>query len=212
MALTNAYCTLVEFQNHVMANGGPDFTPADDGNMEIAIQAATNWLDDEFGTTFYAVTETRYFTAQFADLLYVSDLLTVTTLKVDEDEDGVYETTWATTDYRLEPVNAPGGRLPRPYRQIRTKQTTGNYSFPTGVEYGIEIAGTWGYCTAANRPAEIKQWTLLMAHRLWRRKDAIFGIAGTPALGVQVVQAKITADEDLMLLLKNISRRAAFYG
>lgn len=212
MALTNAYCTLVEFQDHVMANGGPDFTSVDHGNMEIAIQAASSWLDDYFDTTFYAVTATQYFTARWYDLLHVPDLLTVTTLKTDEDGDGTYETTWTTSDYRLEPVNAAARRNPIPYRQIRIKEVSGSYNFPTGVEYGVEIAGTWGYCTAANRPAEIKQWTLLMAHRLWRRKDAIFGIAGTPALGVQVVQAKITADEDLMLLLKNISRRAAFYG
>ncbi len=202
--ITNGYCTLSELKGHIIANGGGDFTPEDDTNLEIAINAVSRWLDNHFDTSFYARTETRYYDAQWYDLLYVDDLLTVTTLKTDEDEDGNYETTWANTDYWLEPRNAATNK--RPYRQIR-QRATGDYSFPVGVEYGVEITGAWGYCTEANRPAEIKQFTLLMSHRLWKRKDAIFGVAGTPALGVQIIQARITADEDLMLLLTGIDRR-----
>lgn len=202
--VVNGYCTLAELKGHIVANGGGDFTAEDDTNLEIAINAVSRWLDNHFDTSFYARTETRCYDAQWHDLLYVDDLLTVTTLKTDEDEDGTYETTWASSDYWLEPRNAATNK--RPYRQVR-RRATGDYSFPVGVEYGIEITGTWGYCTEANRPAEITQFTLLMAHRLWKRKDAIFGVAGTPALGVQIIQARITADEDLMLLLTGIDRR-----
>ncbi len=47
----------------------------------------------------------------------------------------------------------------------------------------------------------------MLAHRLWLRKDAVFGVAGTPGLGVTVVQAKITADADILTLLEGIERR-----
>jgi hypothetical protein len=46
-----------------------------------------------------------------------------------------------------------------------------------------------------------------MAHRLWMRKDAIFGVAGTPGLGVTVVQAQIREDADILAMLAGIDRR-----
>lgn len=206
MALTNAYCTLAELKANIVSGSPVTFTAADDDNLELAIQAASQWIDSYFdGTTFYARTETRYYTARWSDYLDVDDLLTVTTLKTDEDDDGTYEVTWTTDDYWLEPKNAQLGRQPTPYRHIRVNQN-GDYSFPTGVEYGIEIAGTWGYCTAAKQPPEIKLATILMAHRLWKRKDAIFGVAGTPALGVTIIQSKIQQDSDIVMLLSKIDR------
>lgn len=206
MAITNGYCTLAELKAHIAADGGATFSASNDTNMEIAIEAVSRWLDNHFGTSFYARTETRYYTAEWPDLLHIDDLLTVTTLKTDENDDGTYEITWTTSDYILEPRNAAAGSQPKPYRQIR-RSTSGDYSFPAAVPYAVEIAGTWGYSTAANQPKEIKQATLLMAHRLWRRKDTIFGIAGAPALGVTVIQARIQADSDIMLLLEGVDRR-----
>lgn len=211
MPLTNAYLTVDELERHVLSQGNQPFSQEDRVNMEFAIQAVSEWLDIRFDTTFYAISETRYFTAQYPDLLYVDDLLTVTTLKTDDDNDGTFETTWASTDYDLEPLNAATGRLPRPYRQIRT-DINGDYTFPVRVNRGVEIAGSWGYCTAANRPAVVKQFALLTAHRIWKRKDAIFGVAGAPALGVQVIQAQIQQDSDMMMLLQGIDRRGAYYG
>lgn len=212
MPIINGYCELEELKAHIMSNGGGTFTDEDDINLESVINAVSRGLDATFDTTFYARTETRYFTPQYYDTLYIPDLLSVTTLKTDDNDDGTYETTWATTDYWLEPRNAQASSTePKPYRQISAR-ARGERTFPKDVEYGVEIAGSWGYSTKANQPAVIKQFTLLFAHRLWRRKDAIFGIAGTPALGVQVIQARIQQDSDLMQLLQGIDRRAAHYG
>ncbi len=202
--VTNGYVTLTELKNHIQANGGGGFTAADDDNLSIAINAASRWIDRQKHTSFYARDETRYFTAKYGDLLYVDDLLSVTTLKTDDNADGTYETTWATTDYVLEPRNAALGSEPQPYRQIRYN-VNGDYSFPVNVRDGVQIVGSWGYASSA--PAAIKQATLLMAHRLWKRKDAIFGVAGTAALGITMVQAKITTDTDIMTLLDSIGER-----
>ena len=60
MSLSNAYCTLKELKDHVIANGGGAFSAADDNNLEIAIEAASRWLDSYYQTSFYARTETRY--------------------------------------------------------------------------------------------------------------------------------------------------------
>ena len=117
MAITNGYCTLEELQAHIQSNGNNDFTLNDEANMEFAIEAVSRWLDSHFDTSFYDRTETRYYSARMYDLLYVDDLLTVTALKTDDNNDGTYETTWTTDDYWLEPRNNPNGSQARPYRQ-----------------------------------------------------------------------------------------------
>jgi hypothetical protein len=198
--VNNGYASIEELQAHIDASGDASFTAADDENMELAIEAASRWIDAYTGSRFYAATETRYYTADWYDLLYVDDLNALTTLKTDEDGDGVYETTWSATDYILEPRNGPA--LGIPYRQIRINRE-GRYSF-SRLPHAIEVTGSFGQTAA---PPVVKQACLLLAHRLWRRKDAIFGVAGTPGLGVTVVQAKIIQDADITALLDSLGRR-----
>lgn len=209
--INNGYCTQSELINHVMANGGGTFTDADKLNMDIAIEAISRLIDHLHQTNYYGVTETRYFTAEWPDLIYIDDLISITTLKADDDYDQTFETTWATTDYWLEPRNARAKANPqdrKPYRQIRTN-INGDYFFPAGLGHAIEITGVWGYTTVAL--AVIKQATLLAAHRLWKRKDSIFGVAGTPQLGVQIIQARIQQDSDIVQLLQGTDLRG-FYA
>jgi len=210
MALSNAYATVAELQGHVNTDTSATWTNLDINNMTSVIQSVSEWLDSKFNTTFYARTETRVYTADMDDMLYIDDLLSITTLKTDTTDDGTYDTTWTTADYWLEPTNNDLGRKPRPYRQIRVNYN-GSNSFPSGVQRGVQIAGSWGYCTEANRPAVIKQITLLASHRIWKRKDAIFGVAGTAALGVTTVIAQVMSDGDIQLLLTGIDRRAIYY-
>lgn len=216
MAIENGYVTLKQLQAHVQANGGGSFSVEDNFNMEVAIEAVSRWIDNQFdNTNFYGVNEIRYYTATYRDLLYIDDLISVTTLKTDEDNDQIYEVTWATTDYFLEPRNArvkANDRDKQPYRQIRVN-TNGDNSFTVGWDYTVEIDGVWGYTNGiqSGEPTEVppfvKNATLLMAHRIWKRKDSIFGIAGTPALGVQIIQAEIEQDSDINMLLAGINNR-----
>ena len=170
--------------------------------METAIEAASRWIDEKTGARFYASTETRYYTAEWSDLLYIDDLISVTTLKTDEDDDGTYEVTWTTDDYHLEPRNA--ALRNRPYRQIRIT-SDGDYSFPVRVRHGVELAGSFGY--ASSTPTAIKQACLLLAQRLYKRREAIFGVAGNVNVGISVVQANIRQDADIMTLLESVDRR-----
>jgi len=211
MTINNGYTSLTELKGHIMANGGGNFTIEDDVNLEIAIESISRLIDKMHDTTYYGTTETRYFTAIFRDLLYVDDLISITTLKTDDNYDGTYETTWATTDYFLEPRNArvkTNATDKRPYRQIRVN-TNGDYAFPIDLDHAIEIAGVWGYTTET--PLHIKQAILLAAHRIWKRKDSIFGIAGSPQLGVHIIQARVQQDSDLMLLLQGSDTRGGYY-
>lgn len=206
--IVNGYCSLDDLKDHIMANGGGSFTSQDDHNMAVAVNAVSRWLDTQYNTTFYARDLTQQYTATSRDLLWVEDLLTVTSVKFDDDRDGTYSYTLPSTAYWLEPRNA--ANKTQPFRQIRLKPSSPR-TFPTRQHYGIELVGSFGYCTAANRPDFIRQFVLLFAHRLWKRKDAIFGVAGAPALGVQIIQAQIKQDSDLLQLLEGISGRG-FYA
>ena len=207
---TNGYCSLIQLKNHIQSGGEEtSLTPEDDLNLIAAIDAVSRAIDYRFdNSTFYARTETRYYTPSFGDILFLpDDLLSITTLKTDDDGDSVYENTWTTTDYWLEPANALLGPVVEPYRQIRINDNQGNYTFPVGVRRSVEIVGSWGFSTAANRPPQITQACLLWSHRVWKRKTAVFGIAGAAALGITTVVAQVGRDSDIQDLLNSVSRR-----
>lgn len=201
MTITNGYTTVEELQIHIDPGGDASFSAGDFANMETAIEAASRWIDAMTGSRFYVATETRVFSADWYDLLYVDDFTAITSIATDDDDDGVYETTWAASDYVLEPRGAVADG--HPYRQIRLNRN-GRYSFPRRSG-AIEVTADFGY--SASPPAVVRQACLLVAHRLWRRKDAIFGVSGTPGLGVTVVQARIQSDSDVMALLQAVDVR-----
>lgn len=175
---------------------------ADDAVLSISLEAASRQIDEVVGRRFYAATEARQFSPLAADRIFVDDLTSVTTLKTDADADGTYETTWATTDYVLEPTNAAD--LGRPYTSVRVA-TYGTYGFPVWPS-SVEITGTWGYPVAV--PAPIVQATLIQAARLFRRKDAPFGVAGSGDLGeVRLIPGgDLGLDRDAEALVKPYRR------
>jgi hypothetical protein len=168
---------------------------ADDAQLESVIEATSRWIDGYTGRRFYAASETRYYTAEWDDLLEVDDLLSVTSLLTDDDGDRVYETTWQATDYDLDPPNAVLDG--RPYTAIYLAPN-GNTTFPATAK-GVKLTGSFGYATTA--PPPIKEACLLAAERLSRRKDAIFGVTGSGDMGH--VRAILSQDPDVMRLLWN---------
>lgn len=189
MPITNGYCTLAELKARVWPTGTVDTN--DDTVMEQVITAVSRHIDSVCGRRFYASAETRYYTPEFADLLFVDDLLSVTTLKTDDDGDRVYETTWAATDYDLEPYNATLESQARPYTQIRTAPNS-NYAFPVGQRKGVQLAGSFGFASAT--PAAIKEACLIQSARIYKRRDAIFGVIGSAEMGQQLVIPKLDPD------------------
>lgn len=192
------YATVAELQQRIDGSGGVKWAPEDGVAMELAINAASRWVDEYMDTRFTAAQESRLYVARFPDVLYTDDFLSIVSVKSDEDGDGVYETTWPQADYRPEPFNATAKG--RPYRQLRA---TGGARFST--RRPVEVTAVFGY--SENPPPPIRQAVLLLAHRLWMRKDAVFGVAGTAGLGVFTVMAQIQADADVMALLEGVDRR-----
>lgn len=184
-----AYATLADLK----ANLGITDT-ADDAKLNLALSSASAAIDNHIGRVFSrSAGETRYFTATDDDLVFVDDLVTVTTLATDTDGDGTYETVWSASDYSLGPANAAREGLP--YRFVKVKPL-GSYRFPVWLDNGVKIVGAYGYPTV---PVEVIQAALLQAARLFKRKDAIFGVVGGGEMGQAVVIPKL--DPDIVILL-----------
>jgi len=119
-----------------------DTVTTDDAIYRSVLEAVTLAVDHETGHRFQPHMATRYQTP-YSGLLLPLDmgLLAVTTLKTDADGNGVYETTWAASDYTLMPLNAVPDE--RPYTKIQTAPA-GTHAFPLFTA-SVEIIGKWGY-------------------------------------------------------------------
>jgi hypothetical protein len=165
--------------------------------LDSVITAVSRLIDQYCGRRFYTTSsdETRYYTAVDAGLfLCPDDIVSLTMLATDGDGDRVYEDTWAATDYDLEPFNASLDS--QPYVRIRVTPD-GLYSFPT-IRKSIKLVGKFGY--ASTTPAMIKEACLLQCERLFKRKDAPFGVLGAGGMGqAMVLSSKLDPDVELML-------------
>lgn len=129
----NCYASLTEIKAALGISG-----TSDDTVLLNRLEAASRMIDAYCRRQFYAEAATRYFPGSGARL-WLDDLLSITTFKLDGDGDATFETTLATTDYDLWPANR--------YPKIRADVAdNGDYSaFASGVARGVEIAGLWGY-------------------------------------------------------------------
>lgn len=155
MSLETTYCSLETLKARL---GLSSNDTRDDESLEGIIEAVSRAIDAEcFGgeSQFYAVDGTRYFTATCSGELQIDDLVAITSLQTDLVGSGVFSTIWAPTDYRLAPYNAQAMPVPRPYWRIEAAPL-GTNRFPTGVRRGVQIAGSWGDCLAANRPKQVE--------------------------------------------------------
>lgn len=136
-----------------------------------------------------ALYEAWLLTADATQRLYIDPLLEVTTLKTDEDGDGVFETTWSADDYILYPLNTT------PKTLIRANPVTGTHSFPVGLRR-VELVGSWGESSITPRP--IQKATRLLARRYAVRPNTPEGIVS----GNEDMMALGAADPDIMTILK----------
>jgi hypothetical protein len=114
---------------------------AKDADLRRALEGVSEQIDQWLNRTFRTLRGTRYFTAMDAYSVDVDDLLSVEAVRLDQSRDRSYNTTLSTSDYELEPWNAPEER--KPYRTIVTAPN-GSYRFDSGRR-GVQVVGTWGY-------------------------------------------------------------------
>jgi hypothetical protein len=100
--------------------------------------------------------------------------------------------------FTLEPVNAAAEG--RPFERLVVD--TASVGKPTGLDGEISATGKWGWAAV---PVAVKQATLLQASRFHTRRQAPFGIAGSPDSGSEMrLLAKL--DPDVAVSVKDYVR------
>ena len=123
---------------------------AHDTRVRQIIESASQEVDRFANHRFHPTVGTYYFSGQGGGQLLTPDLISVVSLKEDDNGDGSFDTTWATTDYVLAPYNSnPTSQEGRPYNWIEvSKKSNGTQDEFWAGQRNYEIVGTWGYVAA----------------------------------------------------------------
>ena len=131
----NAYADVSTFKSADFAN----LTQNDEQvRFRKLLESASRYLDKRCERFFYCWEGARYYDGAVT-LMDVDDILDITTFKLDQDGDATFESTLATTDYVLYPLNT----YPKSLIEISSNSDYG--SFASGTRKGVEITGVFGH-------------------------------------------------------------------
>jgi Phage gp6-like head-tail connector protein len=173
----------------------------DDTLLEMARVSASDLIDGYTGRTFTTSgTVTRVFAPADDYVLQTDDLAgTAVTITSSTGADGVFDVTWKTTDYQLEPLNGVSNGQAVPFTRIRAIQ---DYLWPTaGGEATVRVTGVYGFPSV---PLVISQATVLQSSRIFTRLQSPLGIAGFGEMGV--VRVTRALDPDVAALVEPYRR------
>ena len=173
----------------------------DDALIEMARVSASDLIDGYTGRTFdTSGTVTRVFAPADNYVLQTDDLAgTAVTITSSTGADGVFDVTWKTSDYQLEPLNGVSNGQAVPFTRIRAVQ---DYLWPTaGGEATVRVTGVFGFVSV---PTVITQATVLQSSRIFTRLQSPLGVAGFGEMGV--VRVTRALDPDVAALVEPYRR------
>lgn len=192
-----SYVTDVELKAYLRIDDA-----VDDAQVVSAAAAASRAVDFATGRQFgqVAAPEARLYSvvpmSQGRSYVTIDDLQDVTGLVVR------YSNTYVTpvydqtvTAYTLWPWNAADEG--RPYTRL-----VNLHGFPMGRFPIVEVTGRWGWSSV---PTTIKEATLLQAARFFHRRNAPFGVAGSPEVGSELRLLE-RLDPDVAVMVKTYTR------
>lgn len=195
MAITNGYSTLAQVKAALRITDS-----VDDSLIEMAIESASRAIDQYTNRNFYnAGTAVRYFAPENANNVEIDDLSELISLETMSTSEQVYDTTWTSSDYQLEPLNGIADGIPQPYTNIRaignyTYQSLNNYALAQTVgvfgEATVKVTGVWGWSAV---PIQITQATVIQSSRIFKRLDSPLGII-SGELGSMRVGSRLDPD------------------
>lgn len=194
------YVTAAELADFLHIHDHQDDTP-----LGLAVAAASRAVDRECRRQFGKVDapEERWYHPSYDYSARqwwcrVDDLHTTTGLAVAVDSAGDDSYTEQVDTIILRPMNAEAHG--RPWTSIVFPRS-GPTPTTTGYEQ-VSVTGAWGW---AEVPDTVKQATLLQASRFFARRNAPFGIAGSPDSGSEMrLLAKL--DPDVVAMLASFRR------
>ena len=180
MTIVNGYATLAEFKAYAKITSTDT---GDDSVIEDIIEGISRQIDTYCGRVFFVTTATaRYFRADEGGLLFIDDVASTTgfAIATDDDGDGVYENTWAATDYNLLPYQSNNSE---PFTMVETSAQS-DYAFSTNKK-GNKITALWGYAAI---PDNVKQAALIAAEAEYHSRfgENMSGVATITGAGVVI--------------------------
>lgn len=182
------YATTAELREYVTRDG----STVDDTFLALALTAGSRAVDRACNRQFGSVTpvQARKYSAVWDRrrcrwVISVDDLMDATGLTVAVEAGTITPTV-------LQPVNAPQTGKPWTRLVVDPDATVR----PTGLEEDeVTVTALWGWTAVPNT---IKQATLLQASRIIKRRDAPFGVAGSPEMGSELrLLAKVDPDVEV---------------
>lgn len=207
MAITNGYTT----RNQIKAAlriGTADII--DDELIDNCAGAASRLIDGYCNRKFWrtGTAESRLFTAEDSFYCSIDDVAgTAITVQTSNNGDGIFDVTFAVTDYQLEPLNGDLDGLSWAYDKIRA---VGDYLFPTvNANYGsqalVKVTAIFGWPAV---PEEVTQATIIQASRIFKRYDSPLGVAGFGDMGA--IRVSRALDPDVAQLVEPYRRMRMF--
>jgi hypothetical protein len=196
VAITNGYATLQQIK------AATRITDAiDDALLEMAIESASRMIDSECDRAFYSSgTATRDYVPNDAYVVDTDDLTQIVSVKLDDEGDGSFNITLATSDFQAEPLNQRVSGNTFPIYRLRM---IGDYLFPIwGKQATVRIEGVFGFTPL---PIQITQACVIQSSRIYKRLDSPLGIAGFGDLGAVRV-GKV--DPDVAQLIRPFKKYA----
>ena len=132
----NAYCTLSQLKTQLGITA-----TTDDTDLRKTIEGTSRGIDNYCKRPFYSTLATRYFdVAAGGGIKLNDDLLSITTMTVDDDGDGTFGETWTEdTHFMLKPFNC------WPKYELWVVPYTANTQTLTVAQRALKIIGNWGY-------------------------------------------------------------------
>ena len=184
MAITNGYATLAQVKAALRITDS-----VDDSLLEMAIESASRAIDQYTARNFYnAGTAVRYYAPSDSLNVEIDDMISLVSLQTMSDDEQVYDTTWASDDYQLEPLNGIVDGISQTYNHIRA---VGDYTYLTlAGEATVKVTGVWGWSAV---PIQVTQATVIQASRIFKRLDSPLGII-SGELGSMRVGSRLDPD------------------
>lgn len=164
----------------------------DDPELDLAVESASRAIDHYTNRQFGAVAaaEERTYEVEWSRIhgkykADIDDLSTTAGLTVTVSGSAV-------TTYTLLPRNAT--EKGRPHTRILLRAAT---TSTDGGPKTVLMDGVWGWSAV---PDAVKTACLVQAARFFKRRDSVFGVAGSPEFGSELrLLAKVDPDVEAML-------------
>lgn len=198
---TSAYASIAAFRSFTRNQYITDAADPDTFIESLALATAARAIDAECRRTFQlagtAPATARIYSAVCSTDGYgrysieMDDVADPSSITVSFDSSGNGDYTSPCVDFRVGPSNAAAKGLP--YREL---------VFDLGVivpyvRDGVQVTAPWGW---AAWPPTITLANLIQASRFLKRRDAPFGVAGSPDMGSEIrLLAKLDPDVALMV-------------